>query len=116
VAGEGIEIAAHGDDIERGVDACLRTVDEADGAGRVREADLQRHLGNPNGDAEKKGDPAKPAKPAEAAKGGEPGKPAAPANPLGQPPAQAPVEFGSADDGLTKQAVNLLKGVAIIKP
>ena len=84
-----------------------------DGSGRVREADLQRHLGNPNGEEEKKSEPAKPT---EAAKPADPAKPAAPANPLGQPPAQAPVEFGSPGDTLTSQAVNLLKGVAIIKP
>jgi carboxyl-terminal processing protease len=78
-----------------------------DGAGRVREADLQRHLGNPNGGEEKKSEPAKPADAA---------KPAAPANPLGQPQPQAPVEFGSPGDTLTTQAVNLLKGVSIIKP
>jgi carboxyl-terminal processing protease len=79
----------------------------SDGSGRVREADLQRHLGNPNGGEEKKSDPPKPA---------ETPKPAAPSNPLTQPPPQAPVEFGSPGDALMGQAVNLLKGVAIIKP
>jgi carboxyl-terminal processing protease len=79
----------------------------SDGTGRVREADLQRHLGNPNGSEEKK--PETP-KPADAA------APVAPSNPLKTTPPQAPVEFGSPGDALMGQAVNLLKGVAIIKP
>jgi carboxyl-terminal processing protease len=63
---------------------------------RVREADLQRHLGNgQDKDAEKKQAPrAQPV----------PGAPAAPAEPA------KPIELGSKDDFQLQQAIGFLKG------
>src|SRR5690606_22645879 len=69
----------------------------------VREADLTRHLANPNGEEET------PSK----IPGMEPSESQTP-----QPPAEAeripPVEFGSENDYQLRQALNLLKGLQIL--
>lgn len=76
----------------------------ADALARVREADLQRHLGNPNGDGESA--PTAPTAPA---------APAAPAPSNGAAAPTGPFEFGSAEDYQFVQAVNLLKGISILQ-
>ena len=65
---------------------------------RIREADLQRHLGNgQDKDAEKQAARAKPA-------AGSPAAPATPAEPF------KPIELGSKDDFQLQQAIAFLKG------
>jgi len=73
---------------------------------RVREADLERHLGN---DTERSADPAAP-KPAPPQKNGKKGK----ADEAEEAP-RAPMEFASPKDYQLGQAVNLLKAWQIIK-
>lgn len=73
-----------------------------DNALRLREADLDRHLGNDR-QPEEKSEPAKPAAKPQG-KGKEPDNPKAEA-----------VEFGSKNDYQLNQALNLLKGMNILK-
>jgi carboxyl-terminal processing protease len=69
--------------------------------GRVREADLLKHLDNDKEASKRKPDEAPVAAP----------KPATPAPAAGE---RKPVEFGSADDFQLKQAVNHLKGQPVV--
>ncbi len=72
--------------------------------GRVREADLLKHLDNDKEAAKtKKGEESPPAV----------AKPAAPPSPAAGEP-RKPVEFGSADDFQLKQAINHLKGQPVV--
>lgn len=74
------------------------TITESEAALRTREADLERHLANPNEKEE-----AKPAKPSDPEGKGE-----------GDKKASVAVEFGSKNDYQLNQAINLLKGLQIL--
>jgi len=76
-------------------------VSAANSGNNLREADLSRHLANPNGEQETPS--TKPA---------EPPKVIPP--PADAPPLSAPAEFGSENDYQLKQALNLLKGLQIL--
>jgi carboxyl-terminal processing protease len=76
-------------------------VSAANSGNNLREADLSRHLANPNGEQETPS--TKPAEP-----------PKVIPLPADAPPLSAPAEFGSENDYQLKQALNLLKGLQIL--
>jgi carboxyl-terminal processing protease len=76
-------------------------VSAANSGNNLREADLSRHLANPNGEPETPS-----TKPAQPPKVAPPPADAAPLSP--------PAEFGSENDYQLKQALNLLKGLQIL--
>jgi len=80
----------------KGITPDLIVEEPGDTQARLREADLQRHLDNPQ-------DSSAPAKPA-------PGAAAAPAKPAVPVPPAKPIEFGSKDDFQLAQALAFLKG------
>jgi len=80
----------------KGITPDLIVEEPGDTEARLREADLQRHLDNPQ-------DSAAPAKPA-------PGASGAPATPAVPVPPVKPIEFGSKDDFQLAQALAFLKG------
>ncbi len=81
------------------------TVTDGEAAARVREADLDRHLANPQGGTNTKTAPA----PATA-----PGAPAPPKATEEKPADDAPPDIVSKNDYQLNQALNLLKGLQII--
>ncbi|HEX4984444.1 MAG TPA: S41 family peptidase [Burkholderiales bacterium] len=86
------------------------TVTEGEAATRLREADLERHLANPQGGPESKAPPAPPA----------PQQQAIPAPAPASKPDEKPADDGTPPDIVSKndyqlnQALNLLKGLQII--
>ena len=81
------------------------TIAEADQALRMREADLERHLSNP--DREGRGRRTETPKPA-------PSRAPKKAPPTSRATKPEPAEFGSKSDYQMNQALNLLKGLQII--
>jgi carboxyl-terminal processing protease len=86
----------------KGITPDIVVEDPSDVQARVREADLTRHLNNPNSPEEKKETPAQPR-----------AKPAAPAAPAAE---VKPVEMGSKDDFQLLQAIAYLKGEPVKQP
>ena len=83
------------------------TVTEGEAGVRMREADLQRHLSNPEGEATEN----KPPKPQTAAPAPAP----APAPKVDEAPADgSPPDIVSKNDYQLNQALNLLKGLQIL--
>ena len=96
-------------------DIVVEDPDSPPAVGRIREADLEKHLVN---EKEKDKDATSPAVPAPGTL--KPESRAVPPKPRAQTPAEgtpprAPIEFGSKDDYVMSQAVNLLKGLEIVK-